>query len=733
MTGTISTTITATYTLGSTPTTITPTGAVTATTGAALFGPATTAWYVANAGSLHANAGDGIALLLGGSVNNQTGAHIYGAYGGVSITGTAGALTNSGSITGGQATYATPGVVFADGGIITNATGGVIDGSAGILVSGAAGTVFNVGSINGAGANGVVLAAGGAVTNFSAGSIYGSNTAIRLEAPGTVDNIGVASAISRAVIMSGGLLDNEGTGILRAVSPSGDVVNMGTNGTVINAGIIQDVAAGTPVGILIHDGGTITNQASGFIEVNGDGVYAYGGISLINQGTIVSLGVLGGSGPTGVVGAGFMSNAAGATIAGRTGIYIPAPHYASIVNQGFIHGGKYAALNIQGSAAVSNVSGGTIYGYTDGVEGWLNTGIFVSNRGLITASGTAGIGVSLQSFGQVYNHAGATIRANQGVVIARGGTVTNGGTIAATGTADVIDFAPGYNNRLGLEAGATFVGKIDGGNTISAAHTSVLEPGLGSGTLYGLGSSVVNFGLIEFDAGGSWTIGGNIAGLASGQSIDGFALGDKLDLAGVTVTSSSFTTGTLALGTSGGTIDLLLPGSTYTTTQFRVAPSTDGTAITIACFARGTRILTTSGERAVEKLTVGDRVVCASGTIAPVVWLGHRRIDCRRHPRPREVWPVRIRPGAFGANTPCRELWLSPDHAVSINEVLVPVRHLLNDGSVAQVPVDHIEYWHVELAEHAELLAEGLPAESYLDTGNRAAFAQVCVQDTAAA
>jgi hypothetical protein len=34
-----------------------------------------------------------------------------------------------------------------------------------------------------------------------------------------------------------------------------------------------------------------------------------------------------------------------------------------------------------------------------------------------------------------------------------------------------------------------------------------------------------------------------------------------------------------------------------------------------------------------------------------------------------------------------------------------------------------VTYWHVELPAHAVILAEGLPAESYLDTGNRQAFA----------
>lgn len=33
-----------------------------------------------------------------------------------------------------------------------------------------------------------------------------------------------------------------------------------------------------------------------------------------------------------------------------------------------------------------------------------------------------------------------------------------------------------------------------------------------------------------------------------------------------------------------------------------------------------------------------------------------------------------------------------------------------------------VTYFHVELARHAVLLAEGLPAESYLDTGDRSDF-----------
>jgi hypothetical protein len=134
-------------------------------------------------------------------------------------------------------------------------------------------------------------------------------------------------------------------------------------------------------------------------------------------------------------------------------------------------------------------------------------------------------------------------------------------------------------------------------------------------------------------------------------------------------------------------------------------------------------IRTDRGDVPVEALRVGDRVASAFGGMAAVIWLGHRPVDCRRHPKPHDVWPVRVAAGAFGANQPRRDLWLSPDHAVFFGGVLIPIRYLINDATIVQEPVDAATYWHVELPEHGVLLAEGLPCESYLDTGNRGAFA----------
>ena len=85
--------------------------------------------------------------------------------------------------------------------------------------------------------------------------------------------------------------------------------------------------------------------------------------------------------------------------------------------------------------------------------------------------------------------------------------------------------------------------------------------------------------------------------------------------------------------------------------------------------------------------------------------------------------PVRIAPHAFGANLPHTALLLSPDHAIFINDVLIPVKCLINGDTIAQKAADTVTYYHIELASHDILLAGGLPVESYLDTGDRANFA----------
>ncbi len=145
------------------------------------------------------------------------------------------------------------------------------------------------------------------------------------------------------------------------------------------------------------------------------------------------------------------------------------------------------------------------------------------------------------------------------------------------------------------------------------------------------------------------------------------------------------------------------------------------------CFASGTLIRTVRGDVAVEDLSVGDLVVTATDERRPIRWLGHRTVDCRRHENQQAVLPVRISAGAFGPGRPERDLYVSPGHSVCVtvlDEVLIPASTLINGATVAQVEVDEVTYWHVELDSHDILVANGLPAESFNDVGNRAFFVE---------
>ena len=123
----------------------------------------------------------------------------------------------------------------------------------------------------------------------------------------------------------------------------------------------------------------------------------------------------------------------------------------------------------------------------------------------------------------------------------------------------------------------------------------------------------------------------------------------------------------------------------------------------------------------------GDRVLTlANGQMIPlaITWIGQRRIDLIRHPQPDLARPIRIHRHAFAPNIPGRDLLVSPDHAILVDGGLIPAKHLVNDGSIIEDrTLHHVHYFHVELERHAIILAEGLPTESYLDTGNRNLFA----------
>jgi ELWxxDGT repeat protein len=267
-------------------------------------------------------------------------------------------------------------------------------------------------------------------------------------------------------------------------------------------------------------------------------------------------------------------------------------------------------------------------------------------------------------------------------------------------------------------------GTAAGTSELMVANANALE-GLSPTDLTTLGNEVVFNGLDADGESGLWVSDGTAAGT---HELTGIAnASTNFEPAALTVIGNEIyfnandAEGNVGLwvtdGTAAGTKEL---------TPISGANSgfypTDFTQL-VSCFATGTRIRTLRGDVAVEDLAVGEMVVTHGGDTAPIIWIGRREVACETHPAPAAVRPVRVIAGAFGLGLPTRDLVLSPDHAVFADGVLIPVRYLINGRTVVQEQAARVTYWHVELPRHAVLLAEGLTVESYLDTGQRDAFA----------
>jgi hypothetical protein len=231
-------------------------------------------------------------------------------------------------------------------------------------------------------------------------------------------------------------------------------------------------------------------------------------------------------------------------------------------------------------------------------------------------------------------------------------------------------------------------------------------------------------GFLVFDQGVNVDLLAGVSGFGAGDSIDFTGIGAPASPTSYTDLFNGTDTNFTISMTGGGTETFALAGN-LTGDPFSMT-SDGGTGLLFAdtaCFAPGTRILTEAGEIAVETLAIGDVAILADGGTAPITFIGTRRFDLRRHPRPETVRPVRIAAGALADGIPSRDLILSPDHALLLDGVLVQAKDLIDGIAITQDSSRaSIRYYHVELPRHAILIAEGTPAESYLDTGHRGLF-----------
>jgi hypothetical protein len=126
------------------------------------------------------------------------------------------------------------------------------------------------------------------------------------------------------------------------------------------------------------------------------------------------------------------------------------------------------------------------------------------------------------------------------------------------------------------------------------------------------------------------------------------------------------------------------------------------------CFLRGTHLLTSGGDRAIEDMAVGDTIVTARGPDTVI------RIDRRRTMASADT-PVCVEREALGPGQPYRDLWVSAEHALLIDGMLIRAAALVNNRSIYRdVFFLEIEYLHVEVAYGGPgiIYAEGVACES---------------------
>ena len=139
------------------------------------------------------------------------------------------------------------------------------------------------------------------------------------------------------------------------------------------------------------------------------------------------------------------------------------------------------------------------------------------------------------------------------------------------------------------------------------------------------------------------------------------------------------------------------------------------------CFAAGTMVRTSEGDRRVDQIQIGDLVETLDNGAQPVRWVGVQNVALTD-----KLCPVKIRAGALGANLPSSDLMVSQQHRMLVsskvvprmfgtNEVLVSAKSLIGiDGIEICKDLKAITYCHILFEEHQVVFANDAPTESLL-------------------
>ncbi|RVV99661.1 type I secretion protein [Mesobaculum littorinae] len=144
----------------------------------------------------------------------------------------------------------------------------------------------------------------------------------------------------------------------------------------------------------------------------------------------------------------------------------------------------------------------------------------------------------------------------------------------------------------------------------------------------------------------------------------------------------------------------------------------------IPCFTPGARIATPRGERLVEDLREGDRIITRDNGIQEIRWVGRKQLGYQELQQNRHLKPVLIKAGALGHGLPERDMLVSPNHRVLVasdrtqlyfeeREVLVAAKHLVNADTIRSVETLGTHYIHFMFDRHEVVLSDGSWTESF--------------------
>jgi hypothetical protein len=144
----------------------------------------------------------------------------------------------------------------------------------------------------------------------------------------------------------------------------------------------------------------------------------------------------------------------------------------------------------------------------------------------------------------------------------------------------------------------------------------------------------------------------------------------------------------------------------------------------MTCLTPGARIATPRGERLIETLKPGDRVITRLNGIRPLRWIGQRDLGGRELVLGHHLRPILIRAGSFGRGRPESDILASPNMRFRVpghmpimptsdTEVVAAAKHLVGCPGIHEVQPLRVTYILPIFDTYEEILVNGCWTEAF--------------------